>query len=196
MSDLYTIYCLTDEKGQDAFSVIISSEHGTVFNEDTEIESTICTCRVYEGVREVTPLSYEWQIIDNDTGDWVTIGHDKTISIPINPSIIRKRVRCLVNVEPSSPVLLSDENLDLLTNEKDQKLYSMQYASDVPETGIQNITEVPSISVLSQDDSIFVNNAGMLKQIPVNTFVETITNSLSYQAITDTEIDALFDKIF
>lgn len=196
LSDLYTIYCLTDEKGQDAFSVIISSEHGTVFNEDTEIESTICTCRVYEGVREVTPLSYEWQIIDNDTGDWVTIGHDKTISIPINPSIIRKRVRCLVNVEPSSPVLLSDENLDLLTNEKDQKLYSMQYASDVPETGIQNITEVPSISVLSQDDSIFVNNAGMLKQIPVNTFVETITNSLSYQAITDTEIDALFDKIF
>ena len=88
--------------GQAAISVVITSEKGTVFNEDTSITETLCTCTVYEGVNEITPNSYTWQVIENDSGSWTDIGSERTITIPIETSIIRKRLRCLVDLDLNS----------------------------------------------------------------------------------------------
>lgn len=88
--------------GQAAISVVIASEKGTVFNEDTSITETLCTCTVYEGVNEITPNSYTWQVIENDSGSWTDIGSERTITIPIETSIIRKRLRCLVDLDLNS----------------------------------------------------------------------------------------------
>ena len=103
--DIQTIYLISDSEGvtgQAAISVVITSEKGTVFNEDTSITETLCTCTVYEGINEITPNSYTWQIIENDSGDWVDIGNERTITIPIESSIVRKRLRCLVDLDINS----------------------------------------------------------------------------------------------
>ena len=103
--DIQTIYLISDSEGntgQAAISVVITSEKGTVFNEDTSITETLCTCTVYEGINEITPNSYTWQIIENDSGNWTDIGNERTITIPIETSIIRKRLRCLVDLDISS----------------------------------------------------------------------------------------------
>lgn len=103
--DIQTIYLLSDSEGatgQAAISVVITSEKGTVFNEDTSITETLCTCTVYEGVNEITPNSYTWQVIENDSGSWTDIGSERTITIPIETSIIRKRLRCLVDLDLDS----------------------------------------------------------------------------------------------
>ena len=92
----------TGTDGQSSISVIITSDKGTVFNEDTTVTETLCTCTVYEGKDEIIPSSYEWQIIDSDNGEWTTIGHERTQLIFLDMSIIRKRVRCLVNIEPAT----------------------------------------------------------------------------------------------
>lgn len=100
--DLHSLYLLKDtdgSAGQGAISVIISSEKGVTFNEDTEIESTECTCNVFEGVNEITPKSYTWFVIENDGESWKEIGSTKTISLPINKSIIRKRLKCEVDID-------------------------------------------------------------------------------------------------
>ena len=103
--DIQTIYLISDSEGatgQAAISVVITSEKGTVFNEDTSITETLCTCTVYEGVNEITPNSYTWQVIENDSGSWTDIGSERTITIPIETSIIRKRLRCLVDLDLDS----------------------------------------------------------------------------------------------
>ena len=103
--DIQTIYLISDSEGttgQAAISVVITSEKGTVFNEDTSITETLCTCTVYEGINEITPNSYTWQVIENDSGSWTDIGNERTITIPIETSIIRKRLRCLVDLDINS----------------------------------------------------------------------------------------------
>lgn len=103
--DIQSIYLISDSEGatgQAAISVVITSEKGTVFNEDTSITETLCTCTVYEGVNEITPNSYTWQVIENDSGSWTDIGSERTITIPIETSIIRKRLRCLVDLDLDS----------------------------------------------------------------------------------------------
>ena len=85
--------------GQSAISIVITSAEGTVFNEDTLITQTICTCQVYEGVTKIEPNTYNWQIIENDNGDWRNIGTQKTVTIPIDKQILRKRIRCLVDID-------------------------------------------------------------------------------------------------
>ena len=103
--DIQTLYFISDSTGatgQAAISVVITSEKGTVFNEDTSITETLCTCTVYEGVNEITPNSYTWQVIENDSGSWTDIGSERTITIPIETSIIRKRLRCLVDLDLNS----------------------------------------------------------------------------------------------
>lgn len=100
--DIQTIYLISDSEGatgQAAISVVITSEKGTVFNEDTSISETLCTCTVYEGVNEITPNSYTWQVIENDEDSWTDIGSNQTITIPIEASIVRKRLRCLVDLD-------------------------------------------------------------------------------------------------
>ena len=100
--DIQTIYLISDSEGaagQAAISVVITSEKGTVFNEDTSVTETLCTCTVYEGVDEIIPNSYTWQVIENDGDNWLDIGTNRTITIPIENSIVRKRLRCLVDLD-------------------------------------------------------------------------------------------------
>lgn len=100
--DLHSIYLLSDvkgESGQAAISVVISSEHGTIFNENTSIRNTICTCTVYEGAKEITPKSYAWKIINNDSNNWEVIGSNKTVEVSIDKLIIRRRLKCDVDVD-------------------------------------------------------------------------------------------------
>ena len=100
--DEQTVYLLTDASGADgqaAISVIITSEQGTVFDEDTSITNTICTCNVYEGVTEITPNSYNWLIKQDDDSSWESVGTSKQITLPINTSIIRTRLKCEVDLD-------------------------------------------------------------------------------------------------
>lgn len=100
--DLHTLYLISDSTGatgQAAISVIITSDKGTTFNENTSISKTTCTCTVYEGVNEITPKSYNWLAIYNDTGTWTSIGTTKSIIVNIDKEIIRKRLKCEVDID-------------------------------------------------------------------------------------------------
>lgn len=85
--------------GQAAISVIITSEHGTVFDEDTDISSTLCTCNVFEGVTEITPNSYNWLMLQDDAIDWTSLGTTKTITLNLDKSKIRTRLKCEVDLD-------------------------------------------------------------------------------------------------
>lgn len=100
--DLHTLYLISDSTGatgQAAISVIIVSDKGTTFNEDTSIAQTTCTCTVYEGVDEITPNSYNWLAIYDDSGTWTSIGTTKSIVVDIDKAIIRKRLKCEVDID-------------------------------------------------------------------------------------------------
>ena len=100
--DIMTIYRISDSEGvagQAAISIIITSDKGTAFNDKTTIKSTVCTCTVYEGVQEITPNSYGWMMAKNDESTWTTIGTSKQITIDIDPTVIRKRIRCDVDID-------------------------------------------------------------------------------------------------
>lgn len=103
--DVLTIHILDSlngADGQSSISVIVTSDKGVVFDDTTAITSTICTCQVYKGITPIEPKSYQWQIISNDSNDWQNVGTNKTLAIDIDKSIIRKRVRCLVDIEDTS----------------------------------------------------------------------------------------------
>lgn len=100
--DIQTLYLISDatgSAGQAAISVIIISEHGTVFDEDTTITSTICTCNVYEGVTEVTPNSYNWLMMQDTDASWTSIGSNKSVTLNIDKSKIRTRLKCEVDLD-------------------------------------------------------------------------------------------------
>ena len=100
--DIQTLYYISDATGADgqaAISVIISSSNGTSFQEDTTITSTILTCVVYEGTTEITPLSYSWKIIEDDTANWQEIGTGKILNVEIDKNVIRKRIVCDVDLD-------------------------------------------------------------------------------------------------
>lgn len=100
--DLQTLYLISDSTGaagQAAISVIITSEHGTVFDEDTDISSTLCTCNVFEGVTAVTPNSYNWLMLQDDDTDWTSLGTTKTITLNLDKSKIRTRLKCDVDLD-------------------------------------------------------------------------------------------------
>ena len=100
--DIQTLYLISDSSGasgQAAISVIITSEHGTVFDEDTTITSTLCTCNVFEGVTEVLPNSYNWLMLQDNANDWTSIGTTKTITLNLDKSKIRTRLKCNVDLD-------------------------------------------------------------------------------------------------
>lgn len=100
--DLHTIYLLSDSTGADgqaAISIIISSDKGLSFDENTTVTETICTCTVFEGVNEIEPKSYNWLSMWNDMKDWESIGDEKTIAIPIDKTIARRRLICEVDID-------------------------------------------------------------------------------------------------
>lgn len=100
--DVQTLYLISDtegSEGQAAISVIITSSNGTVFNEDTTLTNTLFTCIVYEGVNEITPKSYEWKIMNDDDASWTSIGTSKQVTLNIDKSIIRRRIKCDVDID-------------------------------------------------------------------------------------------------
>ena len=99
--DTQTLYFISDSTGSDgqsSISVIITSSNGTTFTEDTTLTETICTCKVYEGVTEITPISYTWFAINNDGTNWEQIGTGSSITIPLDKTTVRKRIKCEVDV--------------------------------------------------------------------------------------------------
>ena len=93
--DLFTIYKLSN--GSDAYTVIISSSNGTVFKMDSGVTESIATCRVYKGSKEISANSYIWYYADNNN-DWKQLGTGKEITLPLSTNIIKKRLKCKVEV--------------------------------------------------------------------------------------------------
>lgn len=94
--DVMSIYRLVD--GSDAYSVIIESNKGTLFKGDVENIDTICTCSVYKGSEAITANSYTWLYADQDSNTWKTLGTGSTITLPLSSSIIKRRVKCQVDI--------------------------------------------------------------------------------------------------
>ena len=197
--DLHTLYLLDDLvglSGQSAISVIIQSERGIIFDEDTTITQTLCTCTVYEGVDEVIPDSYTWQINISETGDnseenWVTIGTERTILIDVDKSIIRKRIRCVVNYEPTANAYLTNEFSESLTDENSNSLYSLQRTSTINENGQKNIADVNLTTSIDSEDAIYVNDNGTLRQVNYDYLADIILNKLTtktYLALNNTNV--------
>lgn len=197
--DLHTLYLLDDLvglSGQSAISVIIQSERGIIFDEDTTITQTLCTCTVYEGVDEVIPDSYTWQINISETGDnseenWVTIGTERTILIDVDKSIIRKRIRCVVNYEPTANAYLTNEFSESLTDENSNSLYSLQRTSTINENGQKNIADVNLTTSIDSEDAIYVNDNGTLRQLNYDYLADIILNKLTtktYLALNNTNV--------
>ena len=93
--DLFTIYKLSN--GSDAYSVIISSNNGTVFKMDSGVTESLVTCCVYKGSREISAKSYTWYYADN-ANDWIQLGTGREITLPLSTNIIKKRLKCKVEV--------------------------------------------------------------------------------------------------
>lgn len=165
--DVLTVHILDSLNGVDgqpSISVIITSEKGVVFDDDTTITSTICTCQVYKGATPMEPIFYKWQIINNESGDWKTVGNNKTLTINVDKSIIRKRIRCLVDIGDVAQVSITDEQSNTLQDENGISLYSIEAASDTSASS-KNIIDVNTTEVLDSSDSVFVNSGKSLKQI-------------------------------
>lgn len=94
--DVMSIYRLVD--GSDAYSVIIESNKGTLFKGDVENIDTICTCSVYKGSEPITANSYTWLYADQDSNIWETLGTGSTITLPLSSSIIKRRIKCQVDI--------------------------------------------------------------------------------------------------
>lgn len=197
--DLHTLYLLDDLvglSGKSAISVIIQSERGIIFDEDTSITQTLCTCTVYEGVDEVIPESYAWQINVSETGDnseenWVTIGTERTILIDVDKTILRKRIRCIVNYEPTANAYLTNELSEQLTDENSNSLYSLQRTSTISENGQKNIADVDFTTSIDSEDAIYVNDNGTLRQVNYDYLADIILNKLAtktYPALDNTNV--------
>ena len=194
--DVLTVHILDSLNGVDgqpSISVIITSEKGVVFDDDTTITSTICTCQVYKGATPMEPISYKWQIINNESGDWKTVGNNKTLTINVDKSIIRKRIRCLVDIGDVAQVSITDEQSNTLQDENGTSLYSVEAASDTSASS-KNIIDVNTTEVLDSSDSVFVNSGKSLKQINYDLLADAILNKLlskSYEKIGTNVIDAI-----
>lgn len=194
--DVLTVHILDSLNGidgQPSISVIITSEKGVVFDDDTTITSTICTCQVYKGATPMEPISYKWQIINNESGDWKTVGNNKTLTINVDKSIIRKRIRCLVDIGDVAQVSITDEQSNTLQDENGTSLYSVEAASDTSASS-KNIIDVNTTEVLDSSDSVFVNSGKSLKQINYDLLADAILNKLlskSYEKIGTNVIDAI-----
>lgn len=96
--DLHTLTLLRDGiNGESPYSVIVNYSNGVLFNEDAVPSSTIGTCNVYHGTKEITPKSYRWMCSVNGT-DWTQLGTAKQVTIPLSKTIANKQVYCEVEV--------------------------------------------------------------------------------------------------
>ena len=194
--DILTVHILDSLNGADgqpSISVIITSEKGVVFDDDTTVTSTVCTCQVYKGATPMEPISYKWQIINNESGDWKTVGSNKTLTINVDKSVIRKRIRCLVDIGDVAQVSITDEQSNILQDENGIALYTMESSETAAGTS-RNIIDVNKTEVLDSSDSVFVNSGKSLKQINYDLLADAILNKLlnkSYEKIGTNVIDAI-----
>lgn len=194
--DILTVHILDSLNGVDgqpSISVIITSEKGVVFDDNTTIASTLCTCQVYKGATPIEPISYQWQIINNESGDWQIIGNNKTMIINIDKSIIRRRIRCLVDIGDIAQVSITDEHSNILQDENGVSLYATE-SSENASGSSKNIIDVKETTVLDSSDSVFVNSGKSLKQINYDLLADAILNKLlnkSYDKLGTNMIDAI-----
>ena len=93
--DTFTIYRVAN--GRDTYNVVITSSTGTT-NKGSSAVSTTLTCTVYKGSQTVTPQSYAWWYADNN-GQWQDTGYRlQSITLSLSPSVIKKSVKCIVEV--------------------------------------------------------------------------------------------------
>lgn len=98
--DIMSIYRVVD--GSDAYTVTIQSSKGTTFkkpsNVDTMNYETECTCIVYKGSNVVSAKSYTWKYANNNDETWTVLGTGQKIIVPINSKILKKRLKCAVEI--------------------------------------------------------------------------------------------------
>ena len=90
-----TLYRLADGVGESAYSVVIRSTNGFLFDSPN---STLCECLVYYGTKEITPKSYNWLLIMDDDTEWQSIGTESSVRIGVSAARIRQRIKCQVEV--------------------------------------------------------------------------------------------------
>ena len=102
ISDIFTIYYLADsigDQGEGAISVIISTDDGLIFPDSTTQESSTFICKVYQGTTEIIPSSYDWQFVNDDGVTWTSIGNEQTVTVNIDKSIVKKRIKCVIELD-------------------------------------------------------------------------------------------------
>lgn len=98
--DIMSIYRVVD--GSDAYTVTIQSSKGTTFKKPSNVDSmnyeTECTCIVYKGSSIVSAKSYTWKYANNNDETWTVLGTGQKINVPINSTILKKRLKCAVEI--------------------------------------------------------------------------------------------------
>lgn len=98
--DIMSIYRVVD--GSDAYTVTIQSSKGTTFKKPSNVDimnyETECTCIVYKGSSIVSAKSYTWKYANNNDETWTVLGTGQKITVPINSAILKKRLKCAVEI--------------------------------------------------------------------------------------------------
>lgn len=100
--DVMSVYRVVD--GSNAYTVTISSSRGTIFKTVNNAETTTtteCTCIVYKGSEICNDVkSYTWMYLDGDEDnkEWVTLGTGQKISVPLTSTVLKKRIKCAVDI--------------------------------------------------------------------------------------------------
>lgn len=97
--DICSLYLLEDGKdGDSTYSVITTYSNGVMFNENSVPSNTVGTCKVYHGVDEITPNSYNWMCSTDNGATWKSIGTTKQVTIPLSKDMALKQIYCEVDV--------------------------------------------------------------------------------------------------
>ena len=129
--DVMSIYKVSNgANGEDGITVVISSSEGYVFTPDTEVAATKFTATVYRGLSIIEPISYEWQAITDDGTEWVTIGTSKEIIVTMDSFVVRKRVRCIVDVDDPIPAP-EEDTIGALTDAEITEIINTVFGTEV-----------------------------------------------------------------
>lgn len=101
--DVMSIYRVVD--GSNSYTVTIKSSKGSLFkiknNDEVETIDTICDCTVYKGADVFDDVkSYRWVYLNgnSETDDWIELGTGQKITVQLKSSVVKKRVKCIVEI--------------------------------------------------------------------------------------------------
>lgn len=100
--DIMSIYRVVD--GSNSYTVTIKSSKGSLFkiknNDEIETIDTVCECIVYKGANIINNVkSYTWKYLNGDSDtDWLDLGTGQKLNLSLNSSIVKKRVKCIVEI--------------------------------------------------------------------------------------------------